>query len=243
MGFLSLIAFSTAFAQLPPPVLWLSPTGKILVHGKQVEAELTEGASRVRLAGGYAYDFSGKRGGILFGDVPALRLTESMTVSLWINLRSYVNDGPGAQVLFRGDDRSGVDPYTLSIHGDGTVWWAVQDQDDKGFGVGAEIPLNRWMHVVASFNDESGELQLWLDDERVAYARTSRRPFALLDNNASPGLGIGNVQNNRGPHNQPLNGVVADLRLYDRVLTPDELDTDRRWDSPPVQVSLKTGPD
>ncbi len=36
---------------------------------------------------------------------------------------------------------------------------------------------------------------------------TRIRPFARLDDRAAPGVSIGNVQFDKGPHNQPLNGL------------------------------------
>lgn len=234
MDLLAILALASIHAQSGKPLLWLSPNGQIEVEGKAVHARITTGAARVRLSGGYAYDFNGKHGGVLLDDLPQFHLTGSMTISLWINLRSYVNDGPGAQVLFRGDDRCGVDPYTMSIHSDGTINFAVQDDQDRGYGINGEIPLNRWTHVLASFNSETGEMRLWLNHESVAYARTSRRPFALLDPAFSSGIGIGNVQNDHGPHNQPINGTIADLRLYRGIYAPDEVDRGYSpWDNPP----------
>lgn len=241
MGLLALFAAAGVHAQVALPVLWLPPSGEILVQGKPAQARITNGAARIRLAAGYAYSFNGVHGGVLLGDYPALRLTGSMTMSLWLNLRSYVDAGPGAQILFRGDDRCGVDPFDLVIHSDGTIWFAVQDDKDRGFGIASEIPLNRWTHVVATFNANSGDMNFWLNDEHVAFAKTSRRPFEILDNNYAPGIGIGNVQNDHGPHNQPLNGMIADLRLYDRVIQPDLIDeTPAPWDNPPVSLSRQT---
>ncbi|HVT12640.1 MAG TPA: LamG domain-containing protein [Fimbriimonadaceae bacterium] len=236
MHFLAFLAAAAVHSQAPLPVLWLAPTGEVLVQGKAVQPRITEGAWRVRLSGGYAYNFNGVHGGVLLPDYSGLRLTGSMTMSLWLNLRSYVNSGPGAQILFRGDDRCGLDPYDLVIHSDGTIWFAVQDEQDHGYGVAGEIPLNRWTHVVATFDASTGQLKLWLNDELVAFGKTTRRPFQVLDNSYAPGIGIGNVQNDHGPHNQPLNGMIADLRLYDRVVEPgvtEELAP--LWDSPPQE--------
>jgi len=204
-----------------PPVLWLSPRGELLVAGQPVRPK-ANGVVRTRALGGYAYSFAGPKSGILLGDLPPLRLTGSMTVATWINPRSYVDDGPGAQILFRGDDRSGLDPYTLVIHGDGTVNFGINDEHYQGMSVSAELPLNRWSHVAATFSDKTGELNLFLNGERVAYARTSKRPFATLDAGTAPGVSIGNVQNDQGPHNQPFHGMLADLRLYPGVLTPEQ---------------------
>ncbi|HWA82121.1 MAG TPA: LamG domain-containing protein [Fimbriimonadaceae bacterium] len=236
MHFLAFMTAAAVYSQAPLPVLWLAPTGEVLVQGKAVQPRITPGAWRVRLSGGYAYTFNGVHGGVLLQDYPALRLTGSMTMSLWLNLRSYVNDGPGAQILFRGDDRCGVDPFDLVVHHDGTIWFAVQNEQDLGYGISGEIPLNRWTHVVATFNASTGQLKMWLNNELVATGLTSRRPFAALDDKYAPGLGIGNVQNDHGPHNQPLNGMIADLRLYDKVVEPAIMDEAAPlWDDPPVR--------
>lgn len=173
---------------------------------------------------GTGYDFSGAKSGLLIPDLAPLALTGSMTVSVWIRPRSYANDGPGAQIFFRGDDRVSLDPIDLVIHSDGTIWFAVMNEQGLGVGVGAELPLNQWTHVTASFEDtgmtREHTLKLWLNGRLVAFAETTRSPFSVLDRRTAPGVGIGNVQNDKGPHNQPFNGTLCDLRLYDAALEP-----------------------
>ncbi|HMS55442.1 MAG TPA: LamG domain-containing protein [Fimbriimonadaceae bacterium] len=215
---MSIIAAATLLATsrqpIQTPVVWLHPEGQILVEGKAFSPRTSEGTKRVKTANGWGYDFDGVRSGLLFGDLPAAQLTQSLTVSTWLYLRSYVNDGPGAQILFRGDDRNGHDPFFLVIHGDGTINFAVQNEHDKGRHITAEFPLNRWVHVVATFNAESGRMRLFLNGDLMAMTITSLTPFAQLQSDYAPGFSIGNVQNNIGPHNQPINGIINDLRLY-----------------------------
>lgn len=223
-------------AQAPQPTLWLNPNGQISIEGRSFKPRFTDGVRTYRTHLGTAYDFSGPRSGLHFGDLNQLKITGSMTVALWINPRSYVNDGPGAQILFRGDDRSGVDPYTLVIHNDGTINFGIQDEEHKGMKVSAELPLHRWSQVVANWDQETGFLRMWMNGECVAMARTSHLPFADLDSNHAPGVTVGNVQNDRGPHNQPFNGVVVDLRLYKGAWTPEDLGLIGRFIDPPVQA-------
>lgn len=219
------IVLATALAgpPAPEPVLWLHPKGQLLVEGKPAPGRLTAGARTAKTPYGLGLDLNGTRGGLLLADRPAFGLTGSLTVSTWLYLRSYVNDGPGSQVLFRGDDRSGLDAYSLAILSDGTVQFGVGDREGLGADVRAEIPLQTWVRVTASLDGNSGELRLWLDDRLVATRVTSRRAVADLDGAWAPGLGVGNVQNDAGPHNQPLNGMLADLRLYGAVVEPSEL--------------------
>ena len=234
MALLALAAATAIFQHAGAPVLWLAPDGRTYIQGALAGGRLSPGTRVVSLNGMRALDFNGANGGVLFGDHSALALTGSMTVSLWLNLRSYVEQGPGAQVLFRGDDRCGADPYTLAVHRDGTIHFGVQQEDQLGRAVTAEIPLGKWVHVLGNFDVERGRLEMWLNGEMVGLATTQWLPFAKLDKGSAPGVSIGNVQNDRGPHNQPLNGMIADLRLYDRVLRPQDLDVGSGgWMEPP----------
>jgi len=224
---LSLIALAGMQAQMSPPILWLKPSGEIEVAGRPVEAKFTPGASRVKIPGGFGFDFNGTHGGILLPDLVPLRLTGSMTISVWLDLRGYASSGataPGAQVLFRGDDRGGLDPYSLTVHSDGTIFFGIDDSDNKTAAVSGPISLNKWTHVIASFDAIHGQLMLWVGNELVATSNTKIVPLGELDRKSAPGIGIGNVQNDHGPHNQPLNGIVADLRLYDTPVEPDMID-------------------
>jgi hypothetical protein len=212
--------------QQASPVLWLNLKGEILVAGRTHEVDLTQGVTMRHIANGVSYDFSGSHGGILLGDPVPLQITGSMTVSTWVYLRSYAPNGAQGEILFRGDDRDGLDPYALDVEADGTVNFAICDENGRGAGVKAEINLGHWTHVIASFNSDSGEISMWLNDEKVAFTKTTKRPFSALLSQFAPGVGVGNVQNNHGPHNQPLNGMIADLRLYSAVLTPEDITFD-----------------
>lgn len=236
MDIASLLVFAVLpKGQVPEPTLWLQPNGRITIEGREFQPKLANGARALRTHLGTAYDFNGVRAGIHFGDLPQLKLTDSITISLWINARTYRNDGPGAQVLFRGDDRNGVDPYFMAIHPDGTINFAVQSEDQTIRHVGTDLERNRWTQIVASWDSESGFLRMWQGGELVGLIRTKARPFAQLDNRFTPGVSIGNVQNDKGPHNQPFNGMIADLRLYRGAWTPDELGILKRVDDPPAQ--------
>lgn len=204
------------------PVLWLDLKGNILIAGHPASARFTPGATAFRTRNGITYGFTGVHGGVLLGDQPALKMGGSITVSTWINPESYVNDGPGAQILFRGDDRCGLDPYTLVIQGDGTINFGISNENGAGMAVKAELPLHQWNHITANYNASNGELRMWMNGDLVAFSKTSARPFLNLDRSYTPGVGIGNVQNDTGPHNQPFKGQLADLRVYAAALTPDE---------------------
>lgn len=204
------------------PVLWLTPEGRVLVRGRSAPARLTPGAAAVQTPFGLGLDFDGTKGGLLMPDLPALALSDAMTVSAWVYLRAYVKAGPGAQILFRGDDRSGLDAYTLALHPNGDLFFGFHDVANGADSVGAHLPLKRWVHVTASYDTIRSQMKLWFDDLCVATAQTGHIPLKNLRKEDAPGVSVGNVQNDKGPHNQPLDGIVADLRLYDVALKPAE---------------------
>lgn len=235
---LSVLIFGVVLNLASEPMLWMRPDGAVTVQGQTIRAQFSPGTRRMNTPRGWGYDFSGPKSGILLPDLPELALSHSMTVAAWIRPRAYVTDGPGAQILFRGDDRSGLDPYDLVIHPDGTIWFAIQNDREQWAAVGAELPLGQWTHVCASYDESGGPtkrvLRMWIDGKLVAMSTTSRAPLSNLDKRWTPGLGIGNVQNDRGPHNQPFNGTLFDLRLYDVVLEPDETGYQGALGEPPL---------
>ncbi|MBV6458748.1 MAG: hypothetical protein HONBIEJF_01886 [Fimbriimonadaceae bacterium] len=226
---MSIFAFALAVSTAQPfaiPALWLTTDGQILIDGKECAYRADAPTKKLARNGNFVWDFQPGRGGIYLGDHPALAMTGSITVSTNIFLRSYVNEGPGAQILFRGDDRNGHDPYTLVVHGD-VIEFGIQNEHDRGRCVFAEVELNKWYHVLANFDSRTGYLEMWLNGEFVGGGKTQFRPFAQLEVGEAPGVSIGNVQNNLGRHNQPLNGIISDLRLYRQVMRPRDLQLTR----------------
>jgi len=225
-------ALALAPTKLPEPVFRLSMDGACWTRSG-LTPRLRPGTTVIRVPEGTGFSFDGILSGIMLGDVPELRLTKSLTIACWVRLESYVERGPGAQIVFRGDDRSGLDPYSLSVHADGKVYFGVQNAIDQGANVSAPIPLHFWTHVMGSLDDRTGTMKLWVDGTPADGTFTKIRPLKWLDKHFAPGVSIGNIQNDQGPHNQPLNGRVADLRIYDRVVTPADIHLNLEgWDRP-----------
>ncbi len=216
-------------------MLWLDPKGVLRVGGKVVEGRVSDGARAVRTPLGIGLDVAG-RGGLTLGDLLPLRLGGSLTIATWVYLRSVPGEGGQAQILFRGDDRPALDPYSLCVRPGrtdrnggplegttgGTLAFRIDGTDGGNTTLEAEIPLKRWVRITAAFDAATGEMRIWRGSELVASRTTVRRLFTELDPKSAPGVGIGNVQNESGPHHQPLDGTLVDLRLYGSALDPGE---------------------
>jgi len=208
---------------MPVPVFEIALDGAVRLQKDRLEARYCPGTAAAYVPGGSGFRFDGRRSAILLGDPKPLRLSKSLSIATWVRLDTHVADGPGAQIFFRGDDRDGLDPYHLSVLPDRRVYFVVEDRTGGIEWVAAPIPLGRWIHILGSLDDKTGEMLLWLNGKKVDSRRATVRPFAKLDKASSPGVGIGNVQNDRGPHNQPLRGDIARLEVYDRAVTPTDL--------------------
>lgn len=114
-------------------------------------------------------------------------------------------------------------------------WAALIEQwsDDRGFWLGgssppgglefwvdgtiAEVPevqTDQWVHVLATFDAESGELLLYVDGQEVASA-THQGPMTPTAANMLLG---------GGDHDDtPARGQTDGVRLWDRVVRPEEL--------------------
>jgi hypothetical protein len=224
----SLVA-STAPSK-PQPVLEFMSNGSVRLP-KEVQQgyaslRFCPGVTTVPVPVGTGFQFDGHRSSIELDDVRPLQFTRSMSIATWLRLNDYVVHGPGAQIIFRGDDRIGLDPYQLVILPNRNISFCIQDDQQQSAAVMSPVPLSRWIHILASLDGKTGEMILWLNGKKVDQRITKVRPLRRLEPNHLPGIGIGNVQTRRGPHNQPLSGTIAQLALYDVAVHPRDLDLD-----------------
>lgn len=206
----------------PKPVFSLGLDGAMRLRGGGLAPVFRMGTGATSADGYTGFSFDGRTSGIGLGDPPALRLSRSLSIACWVRLESYAQ-GAESQIAFRGDDRGGLDPYSLRVLADGRVAFTVENQKAQADHVAAPISLHRWTHVLGSLDDRTGQMALWIDGVKAAAHPTAVRPFARLDPKASPGVSIGNVQVGSGVYNQPLEGQIAALGIYDRAVTPTEI--------------------
>jgi hypothetical protein len=164
---------------------------------------------------GQAFDFRGKAQKVIIPDNESLKLTNSLTIECWIYVR-----GPGF-ILFRGDNRPGLDPYALQVNPGGSLAFAIYSEANEAATVYGRIPLKQWIHAAATLNGSSGNMRLYVDGVLVAEKSTIIRPLRDLDPQADPGLAIGGHAGSADY--SPFDGMVDELSLYSRALGEDEI--------------------
>jgi len=173
---------------------------------------------------GNAIDFQGDlNGGAFTADGPEFVLTRSLSVSCWVYPRAFSHPlatSPQAQIVFRGDDRSGLDPYHLTLSRTGYYAFGVAGPGETSV-LHAPAKLNAWAHLLGTLDDATGEMRLYVNGKLAAELTTNVRPLGPLDPNYRPGIAIGNTQFPQGGrHRQPFDGMIRDVRIYNEAVSP-----------------------
>ena len=168
----------------------------------------------------------GKNGVLFYPDLPQFELGPSFSISakVWVRENPVGGTSPAGQIVFRGDDRCGLDNYSLSLGNDGFYTFSVYSDGDDSGGVRAPSIKNRWQTLLGTFDARSKDMKLYIDGVLVSESSVNILPVVKMDSQWTPGFSIGNVQNPLGGmHNQPFNGFIRDVRLYNNVIFWDDL--------------------
>lgn len=165
---------------------------------------------------GQAFDFDGSFRRLSIPDNPAFQLTNAMTLEGWVYPRAY-----GGFITFRGDNRGGLDTWTLDAYQSGFVNFQIDDEANNYQSVRAPLALNQWQHVAATWERASGSMKIYLNGLLIQETNTTLVPIGLLDSGFEPALGIGNHGGTF--HQFPFNGLIDELAIYNRALTAAEV--------------------
>jgi len=213
---LLLVAFQISANASEPEILWLPFDEQTEVVSDRssksgIQAELAN-VQWARGAFGEALHFGGTNSFVEIDAVPALRNTDSLSLSIWVmwqgdSMRSYPNIltsrtwSPGGMMLFVNQD---------------TCSFRLGKPDAKGVGwqeVGVpllnKLPLNRWTHLCVTF--DRPQIITYVNGQKVASAKWD---FPVQ----CDALRLGGW-------NTPVchAGLMDDLRIYKRALSEEEV--------------------
>ena len=168
---------------------------------------------------------SGKRNGAIkldgnshieAGDLASFERTDRFSFGAWI----YVENKEGGAVLSRMDDQDAFRGFDLLLAGGKLTAHLIHHWPDEALHVvsKAEVPLNQWKHVFATYDGSSrGEgFKLYIDGKLQEVEITNNHLTATTVT-AKP-LRIG-----RRTSGSPFKGIIDDVRIYDRELTAPEI--------------------
>ncbi|MEE9125905.1 MAG: LamG domain-containing protein [Planctomycetota bacterium] len=165
-----------------------------------------------------AMAFHGHDDRVFVPDDEAFHLTKNLTLEAYVQLHDY-SDGL-RQILFRGDDRGGFDPWFLGILASGQLVFLVTDAQNRCAQVRSPEPIPRvFTHVAGTLDHETGELSVFVNGKKVATTKTKIRPCGALGGR-NPGVGIGNVQRHS---DQAFHGLIDEVRISSVALDPQDM--------------------
>lgn len=143
----------------------------------------------------------------------------SMTVEVVLSTPGYFPSCCGFnQLVFRGDDRAGSDPFFLTLQSDGRVGYYINNA--LVVQSPSPLPSNRPISVAATLDGATGTARMFVNRVQIAVASTTLRPTAVLTG-PLPGLGFGNVQSPN--FRQFFVGTIYEVRIANRALVPAEM--------------------
>ncbi len=172
-------------------------------------------------------DFGGPDDLVFVPDHYTFAITGSLTLEAILILQGIPSSNKDdRQIVWYGDGRQSLDPYFLGIQrSDGRLVFQVEGTGDRESRIVSPdaLPEGPLIHVAGTLDDTTGEQKLYINRVEVASTTTSIRPFGALDPSRNPGIGIGNIQDSSS---QFFEGIIADVRISDVALDPDDCVSD-----------------
>jgi predicted outer membrane repeat protein len=174
-------------------------------------AEYTDGCL------GYALDFNGVGDYVEVADDDSMNITDELALAAWIKVRAdgigngiIVFKGTGSQPAPGGNDGSyglvylvGQDRLSISLNVNG---WADHLS-------ACTISIDTWYHVVGTY--DGAEWRLYVDG---SLDNSGSLPGSISTQSGSLFIGYENSW-----QQECFNGVIDDVRIYNRALSPEEI--------------------
>ena len=168
---------------------------------------------------GSALSFDGVDDHVDLGNPSALQITGSMTISGWINSAAFPVDDAAVVSKRSG---TGYQLDTTVDQGPRSIGFKLTNSsggDMLRYGATA-LQLNSWYHIAGVYNAATTTMNVYLngvpDNGALVGTVTSSQQ------NSASNVNIGQ----RGNGGFGFNGLIDDVRIYDRALTAAEIQTD-----------------
>ncbi len=138
--------------------------------------------------------------------------SSSFTVSTWVKFNTTT---PTQTIMLLGPATTGYMDLILDLNSTGTLRWAATNNVDPAISVQSGIAAGLWNHVAAVY--DQGKLTLYINGTSVG---TINYTYTASTATASP-MTIGAYYS--GTASNHLNGVLDEMRMYNRALTPSEI--------------------
>ena len=163
---------------------------------------------------------------VIASNTPIRMLTNNFSVALWVNPDELV---PDTDQVFIGNPQEGVG-WVVSAFGERLKFttWSVQDYISSGSALSNGV----WTHVAVTIN-EGNDVQFYVDGQPFEALKPGNSPanFGLLDT----------FLGTAGYDTYPYFGILDEVRVYNGVLTPAEVNALAAIPEPAIAVLATAG--
>lgn len=176
-----------------------------------------------------AMKFDGTNDAVMVSHDAKLNLTKDKTISLWYKIESStglplypiliyktgINDYPTFALYFREDPAYGASRHRVCfIEGSGTTInkenYTTQNYTNY---------VNQWIHIVGTHNSQDGYMRIFFNGT----ISDSLYVGNFSSNTSTDSMAIGRGHSPYGGNN--FKGFIDDIRIYDRAVTKEEIDS------------------
>jgi len=210
------------------PVAWFPLDGDVKDHsghGFDAQSNGVQLAADARGKSNSAYRFSSENDIIFVPNQLSLNFLDAVTLSFWVNTSQVPEE---SFILSHG---SWEERWKVSFIPDGRLRWTAKTTAATGdLDSSDPIPVNEYHHVTVAYTGYS--MELYLDGELDTFTKHSG---SLQQTSKSITFGRKDEVETR----YSLKGILDEVRIYNQVLSPEEIATLRTLWSSDVVTGLE----
>lgn len=172
--------------------------------------------SSVAGGGSTGMDFDGNGDLAWRSDSSAFRLT-SLTIEAFVR---YDGGSGLRQIVFRGDQRGGRDPFYLAVF-NGSLRFNISDlSSDRILDAAPLLPVGELVHVAATLDHATDRMTIYVNGSEIAsQSAAGVRPDVGLY--SSGRVSVGGLSDGLG-YGQYFDGIIDEVRIADTALNPSQ---------------------
>jgi len=187
---------------------------------------LSSGVTWTQGKNGNALNFIGNSSSYVnVSDSSSLHLTNGVTLIAWIKT---TNTSTFKRII---DKEGSISGYLLAIQPDNTVLFRINGQNTSSISTPSQtVTDGNWHHIVGTY--DKNNLTLYVDNVQ---ANITLNSSDINTNNLNLTIGAGSLTN---PNNNPMNGTIEDVHIYNRGLAKAEIQDDYNLPPNKLKISL-----
>ncbi|MDD5032808.1 MAG: LamG domain-containing protein [Candidatus Pacebacteria bacterium] len=157
---------------------------------------------------------------VVVSDASSIQLTNAVTVSMWIKPTVTGTD----RKLLSKQSGAVMTGYKLSIYTNNKVEFEIRGNStsdlNRNVSGGTTLAANTWYHVVGLFSDSDNLIATYVNGVLDRSLVTQK---GLGSNNLDMWIGAGQNESYCSPNGCFFDGVIDDVRVYNRALSSNEI--------------------